>query len=155
MQDDMFFVENKRSLRRGRRVAVRTATCRPCVLWPQDLPERRYNGVALDISPHGMKVRMMEALAEGLAIYVQMMRDDDFELPLTDPMEARVVRSELEPEGFLDYGIQIVRQKMNRKEPRPVPATRRVQAPSRPPRMYTVDIVVGEHGRARRERGQA
>jgi hypothetical protein len=150
MQDDMFFVENKRSLRRGRRVSVRTATCRPCVLWPHDLPEKRYNGVALDISPHGMKVRMMEALPEGLAIFVQMMRDDDFELPLTDPMEARVVRSEPEPEGFLDHGIEIVRQNVNRKEPRPVHATRRVQAPSKPSRMYTVDIVVGERGHARR-----
>jgi hypothetical protein len=155
MPDDMFFIENKRSLRRGRRASVRTETCRPCLLWPRDAPDLRYNGVALNISPHGMKVRMMDALPERQAIYVQMMRDDNFEVPLTDPMEARVVRCVLEPAGFLDHGIEILRHKMGAKEPRPVPATRGPKAPAPPSRMYTLDIVVGERGRTRRKSGQA
>ena len=155
MPDDMFFLQNKRSLRRGRRASVRTETCRPCLLWPQDAPEIRYNGVALNVSPHGMKVRMMDAFAEGQDIYVQMMRDDSFEVPLTDPMEARVVRSVPEPAGFLDHGIQILRRKMSRKEPQPVPAARGRKTPARPSRMYTLDIVVGDRGHTRRKSGQA
>ncbi len=153
MPDDMFFLADRRSLRRGRRIAVRTETCRPCVIWPADEPEKRHNGVALDVSPHGMRVRMMDPLAEGQAVYVQMMRDEDFSVPLTDPMAARVVRSELDAEGFLDHGVQIIRQKLHREEQRLVPAVRKAPAPARTPRMYTLDIAVGERERAGRKRG--
>ena len=153
MPDDMFFLPDRKSLRRGRRVAVRTETCRPCVIWPVDAPEARHNGIALDVSPHGMRVRMMDALPEGQAVWVQMMRDEDFLVPLTDPMEARVVRSEPELDGFLDHGVKIIRQKLKREEPRRGVATRRTPAPARSSRMYTLDIVVGERGRTGRERG--
>ncbi len=153
MPDDMFFLPHRRSLRRGRRISARTETCRPCIIWPVGQPDRRYNGIALDVSPHGMKIRMMEPLPEGQFVCVQMMRDEDFSVPLTDPIEAKVVRSEPEAGGFLDHGVQIVRQKLIREQPRRVSAMREKEVPSKSSRMYTLDVVVGERGRAGRERG--
>jgi hypothetical protein len=149
MPDDMFFVSDRRSLRRGRRVAKRTETCRPCLVWLKDEPEDRHYGVALDISPHGMRIRMMDALPEAAVVMVQMMRDEEFTLPLTEPIEGIVARSTPEPTGFIDHGIRLAREMLKRVEPRPVPAATPLAARGRQPRMYTLDITVGDRRRGR------
>ena len=149
MPDDMFFVSDRRSLRRGRRIAKRTEICRPCLLWLKDTPDSRHYGVALDISPHGMRIRMMEALPEAMAVMVQMMRDEEFTLPLTDPIEGIVARSTPEAAGFIDHGIQLIREMLKRAEPRPVPAARPQAARGPQPRMYTLDVTIGDRRRGR------
>ncbi len=149
MSDDMFFVANARALRRGRRVAKRTETCRPCVLWRRDAPETRYHGVAMDVSPHGMRVRMMDALPRGETVMVQMMRDEDFEVPLTEPIEASVTRIEPDSEGFIDHGLRIVHKEIARIEPRRAPPAKAKPQPLRASRMRTLDTILGNRRRGR------
>jgi len=153
MPDDMFFLPDRRALRRGRRISARTETCRPCVIWPVDSPGLRYNGIALDVSPHGMRIRMMDALPEGQSICVQMMRDEDFSVPLTFPMEGNVVRSEPDAEGFLDHGVKLIRPELKVEEPRRAVGARRTPSPARAARMYTLDVVVGDRERPESRRG--
>ena len=152
MPDDMFFVSDKRALRRGRRIAARTETCRACLVWLKDAPDMRYCGVALDVSPHGMRIRMMEALPERATIFVQMMRDEDFEVPLTTPIEGNVARSEPEADGFIDHGVKLIRERMTRGLARPAPAASRPQAAARVPRPYTLDVTIGDRGQSRSRR---
>lgn len=96
---------------------------------------------------------MIDALPEGQAVLVQMMRDEEFSVPLTDPMEGCIVRSEPEADGFLDHGVKLLRPELKREEPpRPVDM-RRIAGPARPTRMYTLDVIVGDRGRPERKRG--
>jgi hypothetical protein len=121
-------------------------------VWLADTPDLCYNGIALDVSPYGMRVRMLSPLPEGRMIFIQMMRDEEFTVPLTDPIEAKVVRSEPEADGFLDHGFQILREKLESAPVRRAPARRTEPASTRPTRMYTLDVLVGDAGHAGRER---
>ena len=107
MPDDMFFSKDERSLLRGKRVAKRTDTCRPCKLVIQGTPSYTLNGVVLDITPHGMLIRTMESIPLDTKLIIQLMRDDSFSKPFSTPHQATVVRNEGESEGFFDHGIQI------------------------------------------------
>jgi len=150
MADEMFFTENEKSLHRGKRVAPRTDTCRPCLIWLKDAPETEYLGVAMNVSPHGMLIRMMDPLPPGTAVMIQMMRDEQFRDPLAAPVEGMIVRNELEDEGFTDHGVQLLQQEIERRESRPVSLQRRRPLPKRqPPRMHTIDITVGDLGTRR------
>ena len=80
---------------------------------------------------------------------VQMMRDEDFEVPLTDPMEATVARVESEAQGFIDHGIRISRKEMAHTEPRRVPPAKARPPVAREPRMYTLDLTLGTRRRGR------
>lgn len=149
MPDVMFFSEDSRSLRRGKRESPRTDTCRPCLVWVKDAPGAKMRGVVMDASPHGMRIRMIEILPTATPIMVQLMRDDDFQVPLSLPTEGSVVRYAGGAGGFTDHGVQLVRKALERIEPRPV------NIPRRPParlsgrtRMYTIDYTVGGRRRA-------
>jgi hypothetical protein len=107
MPDDMFFSKDERSLLRGKRVAKRTDTCRPCKLVIQSTPAYELNGVVLDITPHGMLIRTMESIPLDTKLIIQLMRDDSFSKPFSTPHQATVVRYDGESEGFFDHGIQI------------------------------------------------
>jgi hypothetical protein len=107
MGDDMFFSTDARSLRRGRRIARRTPTCRPCLVWPTDAPEMQFRGVVLDINPYGMLVRMMEPIPQGTDVWVQLMRDEQFAEALSRPVAACVVRHSPSSGLFLDHGLRI------------------------------------------------
>ena len=119
MADEMFFSADSRSLRRGKRIAPRTETCRPCLVWPEDAPDMHMRGVILDINAYGMLVRMMESLPPGMRIQVQLMRDEYFQEPLTKPVTAMVVRNVLQGDGFVEHGIQIIQEKIQRDESKP------------------------------------
>ncbi|HNR36327.1 MAG TPA: PilZ domain-containing protein [Candidatus Hydrogenedentes bacterium] len=150
MADDMFFTRDGRALRRGRRVAPRTETCRPCLLWQAEDPETVYPGVVMDMSPYGMRVRMIEALPQGATVTVQMMRDEEYTVPLSDPVEAHVARVQPDETGFMDHGVRILQKVARRKEGRRVrPPTDIPAAPARATRMYTMDITLGERRRGR------
>jgi hypothetical protein len=103
----------------------------------------------MDVNPYGMRIRAIEALSRRATILVQMMRDDDFEEPPAEPVEARIARCEPEAEGFFDHGIRIERGGTRRVAPRPLaePVKRPARAPGA--RMYTFDVTVGD----RRRRG--
>jgi hypothetical protein len=108
MPDDMFFSKDERSLLRGKRVAKRTDTCRPCKLVIQATPPYELNGVVLDITPHGMLIRTMESIPLQTNLIIQLMRDESFSKPFSTPHQATVVRYDGESEGFFDHGIQIL-----------------------------------------------
>jgi len=150
MADDMFFTKDGRALRRGRRVAPRTETCRPCLLWITDDPETPYPGVVMDMSPYGMRVRMVEALPQGATVTVQMMRDEEYTVPLSDPVQAHVARVLPDETGFMDHGVRILQKVARRPEARPIQPRKETQAvPAPATRMYTMDITLGERRRGR------
>ena len=120
MADEMFFSTDSKSLRRGKRVAPRPATCRPCLVWPEDAPDVHMRGVILDINAYGMLVRMMESLPPGMHVHVQLMRDDEFREPLTKPVMGLVVRNILQSDGFVEHGIQVLQDKVSRQEAKPL-----------------------------------
>lgn len=145
MADDMFFSSDSRSLRRGRRTAKRTPTCRPCLVWPSDAPEIQLQGVVLDINPYGMLVRMLELVPVGTAVHIQLMRDDQFQQPLSAPVEGWVVR-QAAPEGlFTDHGIRIDQKSMPKSRAQAARrAARPLPLPRNRPRMHTIDITIGD-----------
>jgi len=147
--DEMFFTSDMQSLRRGRRVASRTPVCRPCLVWEKDGSPSPFQGVAMDMSPYGFRIRMLEALPPDARIVVQMMRDDDFEEPLSKPVEGRVVRVQTNTEALTDHGVQLVQRDIRRIQPRPVQVDRRPSRRTRRTRMYSFDVTVGERRRGR------
>lgn len=151
MPDEMYFTTGDRSLRRGRRIARRTPTCRACLLWPKEAPDLRLQGVVMDINPYGMLIRMLEPFAHGTAICVQLMRDEDFEQPLAAPVEGTVVRVLPQDNGFTDIGVHIARKQIQRFETPLIRIERRRPTLTRRPRMHTIDYTVGKQTRRRIE----
>jgi len=153
MFDDMFFSDDNRSLRRGRRKSSRTETCRPCLVWPKEAPELTFSGVAINMNPFGMLVRMIDNMPSGTAVMVQLMRDEEFLEPLTAPLEGKVVRAASGDGEFVDHGMQLSRPPITRTESRPVPMPRRKTAPeTKQSRMHTMDVEVGRRSTRRQGR---
>lgn len=144
MADDMFFTRDERSLRRGKRVAKRTETCRPCLVTAKGEDEFELEGVVMDVSPYGMLVRMMETLPIGTEVTVQLMRDESFEVPFSAPHKALIVRYEGSPGQFTDHGVKLEVKEIPRQESRPVNLEPRRPSPPTPrTRMHTIDFTVG------------
>lgn len=157
MPDEMFFTGDFKSLRRGKRREARTPTCRPCLVWPKDAPDITFQGVVVDVNPYGMRIRMLEPLPPGSAVMIQLMRDEDFAVPLADPVEGLVVRNKETPEGFADHGVQIPHPEFEgTRENRPVRPTTETRRPlprrGTPPRMHIVDITTAQRRTRRMER---
>ena len=151
MYDDMFFTNDNKSLRRGKRRAQRTETCRPCIIWPTDAPELTYQCVAININPYGMLVRMMDSLPPGTSVSVQLMRDEGFAEPLTAPLEGMIVRTAIGDDEFYDHGVQIDQRQIERQEIKPMKLPKRERPrTTRTSRMHTIDIRLGG-SRSRRE----
>ena len=151
MSDDMFFSDDERALRRGKRVAKRTETCRPCLVRTKGPDEMELEGVVLDVSPYGVLVRMIESIPLETEVTVQLMRDEDFEVPFSDPLDGTIVRYEGSPSGFTDHGIRIKREDIQRIHTTPIQIEpRRPQrGTTRPSRMHTIDFTVGDDDRGR------
>jgi len=151
MTDEMFLSDDNKSLRRGRRRAQRTDTCRPCRMWPKDAAELSTQGVIINITPYGMCVRMMENIAVGTEVLVQLMRDERFNEVLSPPVEGLVVRVADDPEGFMDHGVQLLQKQIERQEVRPL-YTKKSSNPQKRTRtrMHTIDFRVGGPGQRRK-----
>lgn len=153
MPDDMFLSSDNRSLRRGNRRAPRTETCRPCLVWPKDAPDLVSQGVIININPHGMCIRMLEPLPPGTSVLVQLMRDEEFKVPLSAPVEGMVVRTSEVDEGFMDHGVQLLQKVIEREAMSPSHARlNRGRLQRRPTRMHTIDLHIGNRGPRRTER---
>ncbi len=139
--EDMVVSPDLRSMNRGRRVAPRTEVCRPCLVWLPDAPGERWQGVMLDLNPYGMRIRMLDTLEEDTVLAVQMMRDEEFRLPLSPPIRVRVVRVAESPDGFIDHGVKVLLSKIRKPEEgrRVRPEAPQVFRPRRP-RMHTADL---------------
>ncbi len=153
MTDEMFFSNDSKSLRRGKRVSGRTEACRPCRVWPKDEEDLAGNGVILDINPYGMRIRMLEFFPAGTNVLVQLMRDDEFKEPLAAPLDGVIVRCRSDMDGFSDVGVQLIRKHLERPATPIVRPTRRPSTVERPkPRMHTIDFTVGGQPRRRTEK---
>lgn len=149
MTDDMFFTDDMRSLRRGKRIAPRTETCRPCLVWAKDAPDAKFFGVVMDINPYGMRIRMMDEIGPDTAVVVQLMRDEDYEVPLARPLEATVVRIQPTKEDLTDHGVQLRREENGLRHARPVGIEGRPPVERQRESMYTLDITAGNRRRRR------
>lgn len=105
--DDFYFSRNAGGVRWGRRRRQRTEVCRPCLVWRRSEPGFAFQGVVLTISPYGLGVRMLDLLQIGEEVMVQMMRDEEFRVPLSQPHPAKVIWREEDDEGFFDHGIAL------------------------------------------------
>lgn len=141
MPDEMFTTPDGKGLRRGKRCATRTPTCRPCLVWPDDAPEIRTRGVVLDVNPHGMLVRMLESIPPDTKVTIQIMVDDTFAGALGVPLMG-VVRRNIERSGFVDHGVFIEQKEIKRLEEKRTVVVRRTatRAPA-PTKMYVMDIL--------------
>jgi hypothetical protein len=142
--ETMVWSEDQKSLHRGRRVAPRTEVCRPCLVWLQIAPDLKLQGVVLDLNPHGMRIRLIEHLPVGTPIVVQMMRDDEFQVPLSRPIDVKVVRIISGFGGLVDHGVQVEFKPIKRaEEARPVTTTRPRATRRQRARMHTLDVTLG------------
>jgi hypothetical protein len=144
MADEMFFTPDMKSLRRGKRIAQRTPTNRPCLVSLKDIPEMPLRGVVIDATPHGMLIRLPDPLLPGTELSIQMMRDEEYREPLSAPLDARVMRMVAAATGDIDHGVAIVQKKCKPVRGRPareIPAAPRRRARSR---MHTLDITAGD-----------
>jgi hypothetical protein len=152
MPDEMFFSKDERGLVRGRRTAKRTATLRPCLL---TLPDGgQVEGIILNLTPHGMLVRVLGTLAIGTAIEVQMMRDENFQTPFAEPRYGTVVRLAGSDGVFSDMGVQLEHRRAATARPKVKTLLPRRAAPARPrmaPGMQTIDITLGDAKRPGRK----
>lgn len=151
MSDEMYFSSDERALLRGKRRHVRTEVCRPCLVTASETGGEPLEGVILDVTPHGISVRMMDALPTGTQVTVQMMRDDNFRDPLGEPKHGEIVRSETDPgEGFTDHGVRVTNPDIRTVESRPKHIPERAESrPREKPRMHSIDITVGSPPRRR------
>lgn len=153
MPDQMFFSNDRKSLRRGKRIASRTSTCRPCLVWYEQDEKQVFHAVVMDISPYGFRLRMMDELAVYARVRVQLMRDEDFTVPLAAPILAEVVREVPSDEGVRDYGVKRIVEKIRpiiRVKQQGLTSTPRPQTKGR--RLYAFDDVVNDWERQRKGR---
>jgi hypothetical protein len=108
-------------------------------------------GVVLDVTPYGMMIRMLDTLAIGTIVRVQLMRDDNFRDTLGAPKDGEVVRHDpASPSGFTDHGVRLIVRKIPKNESRPVNIQQRpVSGPREKPRMHSIDFTVGGGRRGR------
>lgn len=154
--EEMFLSKDAKSVQRGKRTAPRTEVCRPCVVWREALPEHTLQGVIMDLNPYGMRIRMLAPVEEGADIMVQMMRDEEFRVPLSPPIKARVVRMTGSMEGFVDHGIKVRVAKIRRVREQSAVAVE-LKSPKRrmSTRMYSLmDLTVDDRGVRRTGRGR-
>ncbi len=151
MPDEMFFSNDEKGLVRGRRAAKRTETFRPCLI---TLPDGgRIEGIILNLTPHGMLIRLMGTLPVGTRVEVQMMRDETFQKPLAEPRYGAVARLAASDGMFSDLGIRIDNKKPATSKTKVKEIRQRVEAPARSKSkgMQTVEITRGQSGPVRRK----
>jgi hypothetical protein len=104
--ESMIISSDERSVRRGRRNAPRTEVCRPCLYWLESAPNKQFQGVLLDLTPYGMRLRSLAPLEKGAVLFVQLMRDESFEVALSAPIQAHIVYAAPQTGGFYDLGLK-------------------------------------------------
>ena len=89
-----------------RRVAPRTPSQRPCLMWTGEMPEIKKKGIILDLNMYGLRVRTSEIYEIGQELYIQMMKNDEYTQNLGVPITATIVRSSAIDDEYIDYGMK-------------------------------------------------
>lgn len=147
--DDMFYSNDESALKRGKRAAPRTETCRPCLMWAKGNEKEKFQGVAMDLNPYGMLIRCIDRVPLDTVLLIQLMRDENYSSPLARPFEGKVVRQEVAADEFTDHGIMLIHENIRREESPPVEIEGPTRRPVHKTRMHTIDITVGENSRGR------
>jgi len=90
-----------------------------------------------------MRIRMMDLLPSSSQVIVQMMRDEEFKVPLSRPVEATVVRHQDDAAGMVDHGVRIIRKQL-RQSGTSRAASSSGGGSSRATTVYTLDVSVGD-----------
>lgn len=143
--EGMVIGADNKSVQRGRRKQSRTEVCRPCMFWHVDTPDQKMEGVVLDLTPHGMRIRTLEEVTFGAEIMVQLMRGDEYEQPLSAPHRVGVMRVSEAVDGFHDLGCKIEHKHIRRAgEALPVRIEKIKPVVRRKTRMHTLDITLDD-----------
>ncbi|MCF6285652.1 MAG: hypothetical protein L3K26_10730 [Candidatus Hydrogenedentes bacterium] len=110
----MVMSSDNRSMQRGRRGLARTEVCRPSLVWSPDAPDEKMEGVVLDLNPRGLRMRMVDEYPTGTLLMVQLMRDEEFQVPLSQPLTVLVVHTQGSSDGFYDHGMMLQIPKIKR-----------------------------------------
>lgn len=144
MPDDMYFTNDERSMYRGKRIAKRTETVRPCLVQTLGDEGLELKGVVMDITPFGMLIRIMESVRVGTELTIQLMRGDQFREAFSSRLRGTVVRHDGSSGGFTDHGVRLHIKEIPRAETRPIIIEEKPPAPRRAPtRMHTIDHTIG------------
>lgn len=146
---------DNRSLRKGRRVAPRTEVCRPVLLWAPETIDEKFQGVVLDLNPHGLRIRSLSDFPLGTILHIQMMRDEEFTFPLSPVITIEVTRI-IDAGDFIDLGVRVIQPHIRKPaEMKPVYLGRRGKLSRPVSRMHTINIQVDDRGirRIGRNRG--
>ena len=76
-------------------------------------------------------LRALEALPEGKAV-VQLMRDEAFTMPLSQPLNVEVLRVAEDMPGFFDHGLKVVLTEIKKSAAQPTISIPRPITPRRP-----------------------
>lgn len=99
---------SKKTSEYNRRIAPRIPSCRPCLIWEKDAPDDKKKGVIMNLNRYGLRIRTFEDFKVGQEIFVQMMKDEEYKVPLGIPILNTIVYSIITPQGFIDYGLKRV-----------------------------------------------
>ncbi|MCX8065387.1 MAG: hypothetical protein N3G21_09485 [Candidatus Hydrogenedentes bacterium] len=139
--EEMYLDTEKGAMQRGRRIAPRTETCRPCLVWKSNEPDKKIKCVIMDLNRYGLKIRTFEDLFVGEEVYIQMMKEDTFTTPLGTPIKANIVREAISPYGLKDYGAKRIIEDIKKPEEiKPIKFPSSKSTMRTPPKMHTIDL---------------
>lgn len=98
----------KKTTNLNKRIAPRTPSKRPCMIWTKDSPNIKKKGVILDLNMYGIRVRTSEIYEIGQELCIQMMKDEEYQHNLGVPITAVIVRSSSVDNDYVDYGMKRV-----------------------------------------------
>jgi hypothetical protein len=95
----------------------------------------------MNLNRYGLRVRTFENFEVGQEIFIQMMKDEEYKVPLGIPIQNTIVYSTITPQGFIDYGLKRILEDIRKAEKWEQVEIRRPSSVSRTsPRMYTLEI---------------
>ena len=141
LPEEMYVDPVKGSIQKGRRIAPRTATCRPCLVWREKEPEKKFKCVIMDLNRYGLRVRSFENFDVNEEIVIQMMKED-FATLLGVPIKAKIVREAISPHGLKDYGAKRIIEEIRRPEEyKPVSLPTSKPVVRKKTKMHIIDIL--------------
>ena len=143
MPDDMFFTNNDRALRKGRRRAKRAAVRRTIEFYRAGDDKNRFKGVLADLTTYGALLVSEEAFPAGTLISLTVVRDESDDTPLTQ-IRGRVRRLEERSDGYAEMGVEFVRKPATGSR-RKLAVPERKERPHLPRQqgVHIIDVILG------------
>ncbi len=146
MADKMFFSDDHRSLRKGRRNHPRTDVSRPVVFHPADSPDEKIQGRLRNLSRDSALLESPIFLPIDSEIELNVQKDDKGIGGTLIQIKAIIARADRNEDSIFELGLRLVQSNLPDKKP-PTRRPRAVPPPPptrKPSRMHILDIIVGE-----------